>query len=166
MSTNGPRRPASPEDAGFAPSPRTGPGTVWADRVGTRRLVGWNQRGVQIPIGHGEGEISPGELLKLALAGCAGMSCDLAIGRRLGEDFPLRVLAHGASDEQENRYLSIAEELQLDVAGLDDEQVERLSTVVAKAIEVGCTVERTLTTPPAIAHGIIDRDAAATDRTA
>ena len=102
-----------------------GPGSVWADRSGHRTLVGRNQRGVEIPIGHGEGEINPGELLKLALIGCAGMSSDINLARRLGEDFEMRLWAHGTSDESENRYLSIAEEVQLPL-----ELTDRITTVV------------------------------------
>ena len=85
-----------------------GPGSVWADRTGPRTLLGRNQRGVEIPIGHGEGEINPGELLKLALIGCAGMSSDVNLARRLGDEFPMRLWAHGTADEGENRYLTIA----------------------------------------------------------
>ena len=50
-----------------------------ADRVGHRQLVGRNQRGVEIPIGEGEGRITPGELLKIALLGCALSLMNFAI---------------------------------------------------------------------------------------
>lgn len=147
----------APQDPqGFAPSPATGPGTVHVDRVGTRRLVGRTERGVEIPIGLGPGEASPGELLKLALAGCAGMSADLSIGRRLGEDFALRVLVHGISDESENRYLGLREEIQLDVAGLDPARLAQLRTVIERAIEAGCTVERTVAPGVPVQHRLID----------
>ena len=97
--------PSLPDDR-FPLPEDFGPGSVWADRTGHRTLVGRTQRGVEIPIGHGEGEVSPGELLKLALIGCAGMSSDVNLARRLGEDFEARLWAHGTSDEAENRYLS------------------------------------------------------------
>ena len=60
--------PTVPDDS-FERPDAYGPGSVWADRVSERSLVGRNQRGVEIPIGMGEGEISPGELLKIALIG-------------------------------------------------------------------------------------------------
>ncbi|GAB2548744.1 OsmC family protein [Brachybacterium huguangmaarense] len=147
--------PDVPDDT-FAPSPAFGEGTVWADRTGRRELVGRNQRGVEIPIGHGEGRISPGELLKLALIGCAGMSADFTISRRLGDDFPMRLLAHGTSAEESNRYEEIDEEIQLDLSGLDEAGQERLRRLILQAIGVGCTVERTLVADPEIRHGIVD----------
>ena len=112
--------PTVPDDR-FERPEGFGPGSVWADRTGHRTLVGRNQRGVEIPIGHGEGEINPGELLKLALIGCAGMSSDINLARRLGEDFEMRLWAHGSSDSSENRYLSIAEEVQLPLDGLTEQ---------------------------------------------
>ncbi|WP_040161439.1 OsmC family protein [Nigerium massiliense] len=133
-----------------------GPGSVWADRVGERTLVGRTQRGVEIPIGTGEGEVSPGELLKLALIGCAGMSADFAIGRRLGPDFRMRLFAHGLSDKDTNRYPEIAEEIQLDLAGLDADGLERLRAVIDRAIAAGCTVERTVVPGAAVRHRLLD----------
>ena len=47
--------PTAPDDR-FEQPEGFGPGSVWADRVSERSLVGRNQRGVEIPIGHGEGE--------------------------------------------------------------------------------------------------------------
>src|SRR5699024_7698978 len=111
----------APDDS-FPRPASFGPGSVWADRSGHRSLVGRNQRGVEIPIGHGEGEINPGELLKLALIGCAGMSSDITLTRRLGEDFEMRLWAHGTSDEEDNRYHRIAEEVQLPLDGLTAEE--------------------------------------------
>lgn len=149
---------ARPDDR-FPLPEEFGEGTVWADRVATRSLVGSNQRGVTIRIGHGEGEISPGELLKLALIGCAGMSGDLSIGRRLGEDFPMRLFAHGTSSDETNRYETLREQIQLDLTGLDEEAAQKVRTVAAKAIEVGCTVERTVVPGMPVEHAIVSAPA-------
>lgn len=132
-----------------------GPGSVWADRTGTRSLVGRTQRGVEIPIGHGEGEVSPGELLKLALIGCAGMSSDVNLARRLGEDFPMRLWAHGTSDEAENRYVRIAEEVQLPLEGLEAERVAAVTKVFARAVAAGCTVERSVVPGIEVTHRVL-----------
>lgn len=129
-----------------------GPGSVWADRSGPRTLVGRNQRGVEIPIGRGEGEISPGELLKLALIGCAGMSSDVNFARRLGEDFDVRLWAHGESDEDENRYPTIAEEVQLPLEGLTEQEIDTLVKVFGRAVAAGCTVERTVVPGTEVTH--------------
>ncbi|ASK64644.1 osmotically inducible protein C [Brachybacterium avium] len=132
-----------------------GPGSVWADRTGERTLVGRTQRGVEIPIGHGEGEVSPGELLKLALIGCAGMSTDVNLSRRLGEDFAMRLWAHGTSDEKQNRYLAIAEEVQLPLEGLTEQEVAAVVKVFGRAVAAGCTVERTVVPGAEVTHRVL-----------
>ncbi|AXK45190.1 OsmC family protein [Brachybacterium saurashtrense] len=135
-----------------------GPGSVWADRTGHRTLVGRNQRGVEIPIGKGEGEISPGELLKLALIGCAGMSSDVNLSRRLGEDFDMRLWAHGLSDEEQNRYLSIAEEVQLPLEGLTEAEIQTVTKVFGRAVAAGCTVERSVVPGVEVTHRVLGAD--------
>ena len=154
-----------PEDR-FPLPENFGPGSVWADRSGHRTLVGRNQRGVEIAIGHGEGQINPGELLKLALIGCAGMSSDTNLSRRLGEDFDLRLWAHGVSDESENRYLTIAEEVQLPLEGLTEQEISTLVKVFGRAVAAGCTVERTVVPGTEVTHrflGLEDDSAPAGD---
>lgn len=133
-----------------------GPGSVWADRVGHRSLIGCTQKGVEIRIGHGEDEVSPGELLKLALIGCAGMSSDHALGRRLGEDFDARLWAHGLSDAEENRYLRMVEEIQLDLGDFDDDEVRVIASVFRRAVAAGCTVERTVVPGVPVEHRVLD----------
>ncbi|MGY5764627.1 OsmC family protein [Brachybacterium sp. DNPG3] len=146
--------PVTPDDR-FETPEAFGPGSVWADRTGSRRLIGRNQRGVEIPIGLGEGEIDPGELLKLALIGCAGMSADVNLSRRLGEDFPMRLWAHGQSDPETNRYDRIAEQVQLDLDGLSGPEIERIAKVLGRAIAVGCTVERTVVPGVEVDHELL-----------
>ena len=132
-----------------------GPGSVWADRTGPRTLLGRNHRGVEIPIGHGEGEINPGELLKLALIGCAGMSSDVNLARRLGDEFPMRLWAHGTADEGENRYLTIAEEVQLPLEELTAEEIATVVKVFGRAVAAGCTVERSVVPGLDVAHRVL-----------
>lgn len=147
--------PTSPDDS-FEMPQEFGPGSVWADRVAERSLVGRNQRGVEIRIGHGDGEINPGELLKLALIGCAGMSADIPLGRRLGEDFAMRLWAHGTADEEQDRYLSIAEQVQVDLSELGPEEQQRVISVFERAVAAACTIERTVVPGVEVTHSIID----------
>ncbi|WP_270407799.1 OsmC family protein [Brachybacterium paraconglomeratum] len=146
--------PSLPDDR-FPLPEDFGSGSVWADRTGHRTLVGRTQRGVEIPIGHGEGEASPGELLKLALIGCAGMSSDVNLARRLGEDFEARLWAHGTSDEAENRYLSIAEEVQLPLEGLTAQEIATVVKVFGRAVAAGCTVERSVVPGVEVTHRVL-----------
>lgn len=128
------------------PSGRKGPGSVSATRTGPRRYLGRNERGSEVLIGpeEAEGHFTPGELLKLALAACAGMSSDRVISRRLGEDYQTTVWAHGTADPSEERYRSIDEELLLDLDGLSASELETLRTVIGKSIEKACTVGRSV----------------------
>lgn len=143
-----------------------GPASVWADRTGHRTLVGRNQRGVQIPIGMGPGEVSPGELLKIALVGCAGMSSDFSLQRRLGEDFAMRLFVHDTSDADDDRYTQLGEEVQLDLEGLTDEEIARVRTVMERAIAASCTVERTIVPGVRVTHRLLGAPEHAADDTA
>jgi uncharacterized OsmC-like protein len=146
--------PSLPDDR-FPLPEGFGPGSVWADRTGHRTLVGRTQRGVEIPIGHGEGEVNPGELLKLALIGCAGMSSDVNLARRLGEDFEARLWAHGTADETQDRYLTIAEEVQLPLEGLTEKEIATIVKVFSRAVAAGCTVERSIVPGVEVTHRIL-----------
>lgn len=133
-------------------------GSVWVERSGTREFIGYNQRGVQIPIGHGEGRINPGELLKLALIGCAGMSMDLAVGRRIGEDFDARLWVHDTSDPDTNSYPRIHEQIQIAAEGISDEDLLAVKRFIDKAIHVGCTVERSVGPGVTVTHELLAQD--------
>jgi len=128
-------------------SERIGPGSVSVTRIGPRMFEGLNERGATVRVGGPELEgehFSPGELLKLALISCSGLSADRVTARRLGDDFALTVWAHGRSDQDDNRYSTIQEEFLLDLSGLDATEREQLLTIMGKAIERGCTVARTI----------------------
>ncbi|RXZ69950.1 OsmC family protein [Agromyces albus] len=127
-------------------SAHIGPGSVSVTRTGTRTYEGMNERGSTVRIGpvDAEGHFTPGELLKLALVGCAGMSSDRVAARRLGEDYAITIWAHGTSDPKENRYLRIDEELLVDLSGLDDSERSTLIDIMSKAIERACTVARSV----------------------
>ena len=125
---------------------------LWVDRIGTRRYVGHNTRGAQVLVGPvaagaagAAGAVfTPGELMKIALAGCSGMSADAALARRLGDDVPISVHVSGPSDPAEVRYPTLHEELVVDLSGLSRQDWSRVETVIRRAIDRSCTVGRTL----------------------
>ena len=125
---------------------RTGTGSVSVARTGTRTYLGRTERGDEIAIGPvgTPGHVSPGELLKLALAGCAAMSADRVLARRVGDDADVTVWAHGTSDPEHDRYEAVDEEFVLDGVDLDDEDRRRLATIVGRAVAAGCTVARSV----------------------
>ena len=119
---------------------------LWVERTGSRRYTGYSSRGAQVLVGSEDvdGVFTPGELLKIALAACSGMSSDVPLARRLGDDYKAVVRVSGAADRGQERYPLLEETLELDLSGLSDEERERVRVVVNRAIDLVCTVGRTL----------------------
>ena len=119
---------------------------LWVERTGVRRYTGRSSRGAEVLIGSEdvEGVFTPGELMKIALAACSGMSSDQPLRRRLGDDYAATVHVSGPPDRDQERYPLLEERLEVDLSGLSDDDVSRLLTVVERAIDQVCTVGRTL----------------------
>ena len=119
---------------------------LWVERTGVRRYTGRSTRGAEVLIGSedDEGVFTPGELMKIALAGCSGLSSDQPLRRRLGDDYRATIRVAGAADREQERYPLLEESLELDLSGLSPEELTRLRTVVVRAIDQVCTVGRTL----------------------
>ena len=119
---------------------------LWVERTGIRRYTGRSSRGAEVLIGSvtDDGVFTPGELLKIALAGCSGLSSDQPLRRRLGDDYPAVIRVSGDADRDAERYPLLAERLEIDLSGLSAEEKERLLLVVNRAIDQVCTVGRTL----------------------
>lgn len=119
---------------------------LWVERTGIRRYTGRSSRGAEVLIGSAtdEGVFTPGELLKIALAGCSGLSSDQPLRRRLGDDFRAVIRVSGDADRDQERYPAFAETLEVDLSGLTPEETQRLLVVVNRAIDQVCTVGRTL----------------------
>ncbi len=133
-------------DTAAAPEGSAHTDGLWAQRVGARRYTGRNSRGAEVSMGPAEAGavFTPGELLKIALAGCAGMSADSAIARRLGDDVPITVHVAGIKHVDDERYPALHEELVVDLSVLDPAERDRVVAVVRRAIARNCTVGRTL----------------------
>jgi uncharacterized OsmC-like protein len=121
---------------------------LWVERTGVRRYTGRSTRGAEVLVGSEdvEGVFTPGELMKIALAACSGMSSDQPLRRRLGDDYPATIRVSGPADREQERYPLLAEVLEVDLSGLGDDEKARLLTVVERAIDQVCTVGRTLKT--------------------
>jgi len=119
---------------------------LWAERVGTDCYTGYNARGAHVRMGPvSAGDVfTPGELLKIALAGCSGMSADHSLTRRLGADVPVTVFVAGPKLRADERYPALHEELVVDLSGLAQTERDRVITVIRRAIDRNCTVGRTL----------------------
>ena len=130
---------------------------LWVERTGIRRYTGRSSRGAQVLIGSesDDGVFTPGELLKIALAGCSGLSSDQPLRRRLGDDYPAVIRVAGPADRDEERYPRIEETLEIDLSGLSAEDRERLLLVVTRAIDQVCTVGRTLKAGAEISFDVV-----------
>ncbi len=119
---------------------------LWVERTGVRRYTGRSTRGAEVLIGSDdvEGVFTPGELLKIALAACSGLSSDQPLRRRLGDDYATTIRVSGVADREQERYPLLAESLEIDLSSLSADEKARLLTVVERAIDTVCTVGRTL----------------------
>lgn len=117
-------------------------------RQGPRQYYAENPRGATISIGDGPGQWTPGDLLKLALAGCKAMSGDARLASELGEDFPMDAHVWGDFDKATNRYLALTVQLDVDLDSVDDDRKSALLRRTHGAIDRNCTIARTLETPP------------------
>ena len=117
---------------------------LFVERIGERQYSSENSRGATIEIGHGEGQWSPGDLLKLALLGCNTMSADSALTLRLGADFAMSAVIDGEYNEEEDRYESFTVELIPDFGEADEKTVEAAKKWGLRGIERYCTISHTL----------------------
>jgi uncharacterized OsmC-like protein len=132
---------------------------LWVERTGVRRYTGHSSRGAEVLVGSEDvdGVFTPGELMKIALAACSGMSSDQPLARRLGDDYRATVRVSGAADRDEERYPLLEETLDVDLSGLSDEEAQRLEIVVNRAIDLVCTVGRTLKSGTKVSFEIANR---------
>jgi len=121
---------------------------LWVERTGVRRYTGHSSRGAEVLVGSEdvEGVFTPGELLKIALGACSGMSSDHLLARRLGDDYRATIKVSGEADREQERYPLLEETLEVDLSGLSQAELTRLLVVVNRAVDQVCTVGRTLKT--------------------
>ncbi|MGK2903704.1 MAG: OsmC family protein [Mycobacterium sp.] len=125
---------------------------LWVERTSVRRYTGRSTRGAEVLVGSEdvEGVFTPGELMKIALAACSGMSSDQPLRRRLGDGYAATIRVSGAADREQERYPLLEETLEVDLSGLSEDEVKRLLVVVERAIDQVCTVGRTLKSGTAV----------------
>ena len=130
-------------DPGAAAPPEAAPPGTAGIAIDARADGLWAEQVRMGPVAAGD-VFTPGELLKVALAGCAGMSADHSLARRLGADVPVIVHVAGPKLRPDERYPALHEELVVDLDGLEPAERNRVVTVVRRAIDRNCTVGRTL----------------------
>ncbi|MDO5671698.1 MAG: OsmC family protein [Actinomycetaceae bacterium] len=118
---------------------------LWLERTNTRQYIAHKSDGISVPVGAGPGHFSPGDLLKISMAGCQAMSSDARFAHALGsENFDMSVGISGEYDKETDRYLSFVVELVADLSSLDAQDKERLRERAKAAIDRNCTIGHTL----------------------
>ncbi|MDT5150755.1 MAG: hypothetical protein QOI01_2488 [Mycobacterium sp.] len=132
---------------------------LWVERTGVRRYTGRSTRGAEVLIGSEDvdGVFTPGELLKIALAACSGMSSDHSLRSRLGDDYEATIRVSGPADREQERYPLIAENLEVDLSGLSEEERRKLLVIVERSIDKVCTVGRTLKTGTEVTFEVTEK---------
>ncbi|PZR54178.1 osmotically inducible protein OsmC [Xylanimonas oleitrophica] len=136
--------PASLDDV--APVTPTPSDPLWVERNGTRTYTGYSGRGATVAIGPASAGavFTPGELLKIALAACAGMSSDLKLSRVLGDDYKVTIRVDGPKDMAEDRYPVLHEVFEIDLSSLDEQTRDKTLLLAQRSIDRACTVGNTL----------------------
>ncbi|WP_159798228.1 OsmC family protein [Puerhibacterium puerhi] len=137
--------PATSTDAP-APAAPTPHDPLWVERNGVRTYTGYSGRGARVDIGPvtAGAVFTPGELLKIALAACAGMSSDTKFARVLGDDYKVKITVEGPKDATEDRYPALHETFEIDLSSLDDAVRDKTLLLAQRSIDRACTVANTL----------------------
>jgi len=119
-----------------------------ATHIGNQTWIGRAPNGSTVAMAPAEagvaGSFTPGDLLKLALAGCVGMSGEGPASRRLGPDFSATIVVEGTPHATEDRYEAFTETILLNTATLTRAERDGLVAAMTRVIQRSCTIGLTL----------------------
>ena len=118
---------------------------LWVERSKDGSWDAFSDDGAHIKFGKGRGVFTPGDLMKIALAGCAALSSQFAIEHTLGDGKGARIVVDGTYDADSDAYINFNEQVVVDAtdAKLSEEDADKLKERVTRHIEKGCTVKHT-----------------------
>lgn len=118
---------------------------LWVERNKDGSWDAFSDNGAHIKFGKGRGVFTPGDLMKIALAGCAALSSQFAIEHTLGDGKGARIVVDGTYDADSDAYINFNEQVVVDAtdAKLSEEDADKLKERVTRHIEKGCTVKHT-----------------------
>ena len=118
---------------------------LWVERNKDGSWDAFSDDGAHIKFGKGRGVFTPGDLMKIALAGCAALSSPFAIEHTLGDGKGARIVVDGTYDADSDAYINFNEQVVVDAtdAKLSEEDADKLKERVTRHIEKGCTVKHT-----------------------
>ena len=118
---------------------------LWVERNKDGSWDAFSDDGAHIKFGKGRGVFTPGDLMKIALAGCAALSSQFAIEHTLGDGKGARIVVDSTYDADSDAYINFNEQVVVDAtdAKLSEEDADKLKERVTRHIEKGCTVKHT-----------------------
>ena len=118
---------------------------LWVERNKDGSWDAFSDDGAHIKFSKGRGVFTPGDLMKIALAGCAALSSQFAIEHTLGDGKGARIVVDGTYDADSDAYINFNEQVVVDAtdAKLSEEDANKLKERVTRHIEKGCTVKHT-----------------------
>ena len=118
---------------------------LWVERNKDGSWDAFSDDGAHIKFGKGRGVFTPGDLMKIALAGCAALSSQCAIEHTLGDGKGAKIVVDGTYDADSDAYINFNEQVVVDAtdAKLSEEDANKLKERVTRHIEKGCTVKHT-----------------------
>jgi len=118
---------------------------LWVERNKDDSWDAFSDDGAHIKFGKGRGVFTPGDLMKIALAGCAALSSQFAIEHTLGDGKGAKIVVDGTYDADSDAYINFNEQVVVDAtdAKLSEEDANKLKERVTRHIEKGCTVKHT-----------------------
>lgn len=118
---------------------------LWVERNKDGSWDAFSDDGAHIKFGKGRGVFTPGDLMKIALAGCAALSSQFAIEHTLGDGKGAKIVVDGTYDADSDAYINFNEQVVVDAtdAKLSEEDANNLKERVTRHIEKGCTVKHT-----------------------
>ena len=118
---------------------------LWVERNKDGSWDAFSDDGAHIKFGKGRGVFTPGDLMKIALAGCAALSSQFAIEHTLGDGKGARIVVDGTYDADSDAYIKFNEQVVVDAtdAKLSEEDADKLKERVTRHNEKGSTVKHT-----------------------
>ncbi|KAB7367606.1 OsmC family peroxiredoxin [Bifidobacterium longum] len=118
---------------------------LWVERNKDGSWDAFSDDGAHIKFGKDRGQFTPGDLMKVALAGFAALASQFAIEHTLGEGKGAKIVVDGTYDPENDAYTGFEEQVVIDAsdAGLSEEDADKLKERVTRHIDKGCTVKHT-----------------------
>ena len=89
---------------------------LWVERNKDGSWDAFSDDGAHIKFGKDRGQFTPGDLMKVALAGCAALSSQFAIEHTLGEGKGAKIVVDGTYDADGDAYTGFDEQVVIDAS--------------------------------------------------